>query len=853
MDAAIAGGGDTWNDACGGSLSGWNYPRFFVDDDLLPGSITIEFDPGHAADVNPLCYCYPLARWIPENATIVIYGYYGEPSSLVATNLERDGAFIIAHELGHALGIDDYRGKECEQSASVMAPFRDDSGERIVTPEDCLVADAQNVTPDEAPPSEPFYVENQDICGVFVELCGGYSDPWWTGPHSRPFDCTWILVPVPDAVDTNGDGIPDQTTVRLTYIMYCESGRLEAGIAASGPTIALNAPVVGAAVRGLTRITGWTVDSNGVGELAAWLDDDLLPLIDLQRGLPSPGACQDLEKDAVCDDHAGFSALIEVSGATAGSHVLRLAAIDQTPETPLITMYSQAVVVEQCSVVAPSVLLSSPTSGSVVSGVVWVEGGASATASILGMDLLVDGSPNGTEDDGAVSIRWDSRSVSDGGHSIRLRARDGCGNVGFSQTIQVTVANSSTAPQVSVTAPVAGALLHGQVQLQAQATDDVSVARVEFYVDGNLSGTDYSAPYVYSWNTTLTPDGDRVLSAKAFDAASNFGDSAPVTVQVDNAVPRMYLDNPASGSTVSGTSVAIVGWATDRTRVVSLAFKLDGQTLPLNSPYWYGASRPDVCNLYPDDPNCPLVGWSALFNSRNYSDGSHTVEVIATDGAGLTNSIQRTLVFSNDGGVPTASITAPSGGSNVRGMVSIQSQATDDVGVTRVEFYVDGGLKGTDTSAPYAYGWDTTAIADGNHVLSAKAFDAASNFGTSPSVTMQVDNAVPRMYLDGPANNATVSGTSVAIFGWATDRTRVVSLAFKIDGQTLPLNSPYWYGASRPDVCNLYPEDPNCPLVGWSALFNSRNYSNGSHTIQVIATDGVGLTVSNQVTLNFAN
>ncbi|WP_224240253.1 M20/M25/M40 family metallo-hydrolase [Hyalangium gracile] len=95
---------------------------------------------------------------------------------------------------------------------------------------------------------------------------------------------------------------------------------------------------------------------------------------------------------------------------------------------------------------------------------------------------------------------------------------------------------------------------------------------------------------------------------------------------------------------------------------------------------------------------------------------------------------------SSDTTPPMAALTAPAAGATVRGTTTITADAADDVAVTRVEFYVDGALKGTDTTAPYSYAWDTTGTTNGSRVLVVKAYDAARNVGTSASVPVTVSN-----------------------------------------------------------------------------------------------------------------
>jgi hypothetical protein len=102
---------------------------------------------------------------------------------------------------------------------------------------------------------------------------------------------------------------------------------------------------------------------------------------------------------------------------------------------------------------------------------------------------------------------------------------------------------------------------------------------------------------------------------------------------------------------------------------------------------------------------------------------------------------------------PTVSITAPASGSTVSGTVSINATASDNIGVAKVEFYVDGTLKSTVTASPYSYSWNTTTYANSSHTLVAKAYDAANNLGTSSNVTVTVNNGTtppPSQLLGNP-------------------------------------------------------------------------------------------------------
>lgn len=88
---------------------------------------------------------------------------------------------------------------------------------------------------------------------------------------------------------------------------------------------------------------------------------------------------------------------------------------------------------------------------------------------------------------------------------------------------------------------------------------------------------------------------------------------------------------------------------------------------------------------------------------------------------------------------PTASITSPNNGQTVSGIINIQATASDNVAVTKVEFYIEGIIKSTDFSSPYEYSWNTTEVANGNHSILVKAYDATNNTGTA-SILANVQN-----------------------------------------------------------------------------------------------------------------
>jgi hypothetical protein len=115
--------------------------------------------------------------------------------------------------------------------------------------------------------------------------------------------------------------------------------------------------------------------------------------------------------------------------------------------------------------------------------------------------------------------------------TVKYRAWDNAGNAEATHSQLIRI--DTTAPGVAIVSPTSGATVTGNVQVQASASDTSSgVARVDFYLDGNLVGTSTTSPYKWMWNTKKTSKGSHTLYAIAVDGAGNKTTSATVTVTV---------------------------------------------------------------------------------------------------------------------------------------------------------------------------------------------------------------------------------------------------------------------------------------------------------------------------------
>lgn len=511
-----------------------------------------------------------------------------------------------------------------------------------------------------------------------------------------------------------------------------------------------------------------------------------------------------------------------------GQHTVAAVASDSLGNTvwttPIVVTVSN---VASNDTTAPTVSLTSPAAGSTVAGTTALSATASDNTGVAGVSFTVDGTVVGSEDSSApYQFSWNSSTVPNGSHTIRAVARDAAGNTATSSAVTVTINNGTadtTSPTVSVSAPASGATVSGTVTITATASDNVGVANVQFILDGSdLGAQDATAPYSFSWNTAGVANGSHVIRAVAHDLAGNETNSAYVTVTVSNGtvdttLPVVSMASPTAGATVSGTT-SISATASDNVGVTAVQFLLDGAVLgsaATTSPY--------------------TISWV----TSGTTNGSHILSAVARDAAGNTATSSAITVTvnnqSSDTSAPTVSLSAPSSNATVSGSVTVSATASDNVGVTSVQFTVDGtNIGSADTSSPYSVSWITSTVANGSHVLRAVARDAAGNVTTSSSRTVtvanNVDTSLPSVSLTAPSSGATVQG-SVTVSASASDNVGVASVQFTVDGVDIGTDT----------------------AAPWATSWDTTTAANGSRTLRAIARDAAGNTrtsSSRSVTVN---
>jgi len=396
---------------------------------------------------------------------------------------------------------------------------------------------------------------------------------------------------------------------------------------------------------------------------------------------------------------------------------------------------------------APLVVLTAPTSGSTVP--------ASAPLSLAATALSPDGRIGqvdfyagatllGTATAPPFAFSWSTPQV--GAQTLYAKARDANGRSTASSIVPVTV-TSSLVPSVNLSAPASGSTftLSASISVSANASEPGgTIAKVDFYANGNPIGSKTTAPYSIVWSNPAA--GGYTLSAKATDASGAVATSAAVPITINPPSPTITLSAPVDGSRYGGgQTINLVAQATTPgSSITKVDFEADGVRIGTITATGAPSSATFTLN------------WSGA------PAGTHGVsaKVVAASGStaasatiGITVSDLSVAMLEPAGGQVFAT-TAP---------IGLGAGATETGGtISRVEFYADGVLVGTSSAAPYAAIW--TNAASGTHSVAARAFDTAGSSAISAPVTVTVV-ANPTVQIDAGIDGATVADDRATISG----------------------------------------------------------------------------------------
>lgn len=192
----------------------------------------------------------------------------------------------------------------------------------------------------------------------------------------------------------------------------------------------------------------------------------------------------------------------------------------------------------------------------------------------------------------------------------------------------------------------------------------------------------------------------------------------------DATAPVVSITSPKTGATVTG-AVSITVAATDNIAVTAVSLSVDGVAVS----------------------NSTAAPFTNTWNSATVTNGTHTITVTAKDAANNKTSATVQVLVNNaivgDITAPAVNISSPGDGASydANTTISINSSASDNVGITSLSLSIDGTVVNSSSSSAFNYTWNTSAVSSGVHTITATAKDAAGN-QSAKTVTVTINTVV---------------------------------------------------------------------------------------------------------------
>jgi hypothetical protein len=425
---------------------------------------------------------------------------------------------------------------------------------------------------------------------------------------------------------------------------------------------------------------------------------------------------------------------------------------------------------------------------------------------------------------------------------------------------------------VTITYPHDGDTVSGVIIISAETAPTGSVAKVEFYIDGDFVKQDKRVPYKHRWNTRLYSNGSHTITAKAYNS-TGLTSQHQITVNVINSTepPHILLNREwlnfgaVIGDSRTGSQRLLIsnsgGGTLDWTASVSAAWI---QVSPLSG------TADMIVRVSMD---------AAALTPGSYT-GTITISNPNADNSPVVLYVYLEVKEKPQEVSPFGSFDSPMDGAVVSGSIPITGWVLDDVDVSNVKVFrsplqghetgriyigdavfVDDArpdVEGKYSTYPnhYRAGWGYMMLTNqlpnqgnGTFVITTVAIDSSGNEVQLGEKTIICDNAnavKPFGAIDTPTQGGDASGAEFINFGWAlTPKPNTIKkngsfIKVWVDG--VPLEGNPLYNQYRKDVADLFPSYNNSGGAGGFYYLDTTLYTNGVHTIAWSVTDNAGNT-----------
>lgn len=436
----------------------------------------------------------------------------------------------------------------------------------------------------------------------------------------------------------------------------------------------------------------------------------------------------------------------------------------------------------------PSVSISFPTNGAIISSITTLQAIASDNIGVAGVQFKLDGINLNTEDTTApYSTTWDTTQFTNAPHTLTAVARDAAGNTATSTEIIVTVDNTGKsqhyATSVFYSSNTLGRGSISYVNSLSACTeagwqtghDAVNGTNIKSAYEGTVAGTGCDSNI-----------SSRVKISRGF---LNFDTSnLPDDAIIQSATVHMFITKKQNNVNDGMDFVSVVHGLQNPGLNLGLAdYSNSGNAI--SNPV-EGSNRIDIGDIPTQDYeswslNAEGLSWINVSGSTllSFREGHDILGTWPQYSSNIQNSVQgqfslnldissdpylEIVYISSDVTPPsvslqTFSVSTPRNASVLPSQAIIAATASDNLGVAGVQFKIDGVNYAPEvTYRPYTIGWDTTKFSNGGHIISAIARD---DNGNTASATLPISIYNPPNSIRIPLTDMTTGNNYLGFSG----------------------------------------------------------------------------------------
>jgi VWFA-related protein len=261
-------------------------------------------------------------------------------------------------------------------------------------------------------------------------------------------------------------------------------------------------------------------------------------------------------------------------------------------------------------------VLAHATAERTVGGIVNLTAQATAPASIVSVEYLLDGQSLVKVADPPYSFDWNSADIAPGAHVLTVKAVDSAGNQGQAE-LPLTV----VLPVAVKVSPLPDIVALGEtLTIEAQVESPGDLTSIEFLLDGQPMAQTAQSRYTFDWRSVAVEPGAHTLTVRATDAA---GHTAQAETNFNVAPPVVVTAAAAQDSMPLGDEVVVEAQVEAMAEVTRVELLVDGRSLG----------------------SAPGPPYRFSFDSGEYLTGEHVVTVHAEDILGRVGEAKLNLRF----------------------------------------------------------------------------------------------------------------------------------------------------------------------------------------------------------------